>query len=609
MEKRPLAQGPALTAAGHLPAGTPTALALAGADNRTLLLGSKIGIHRCADWLQASPRWERLPNAPLGVIALAASPDFDNDHTLVASTQADIFISRDGGATWQPANLPPPHPLILCLAFSPGFAEDGMIVAGTMEDGVIVSDDRGAHWQRRNFGLLDAAVYAIAFSPSFSADGTLYAGAESALYKSYNRAKAWKPLDFDETAAPVLSLAIDGAGALFAGTEASGLFRLDNGLTLWQRCDLAPGTVNALTATRDGRVIAATHEGVYEAAKGQTDWRQVLRAPVLSVCAHPSGVFASVIEGGLWSQTGADEWRPLGTPPIRSVSGCVLSPHVPSGEKVYAHGLQEGIWSSVDGGTTWQSLNDELPAIDVHALAISPAAGTLAAATPDGIVLSDNDGATWRIAREGAATRVCFSPDGGALAAVFNDCDVLTGSRDGAAWRDCAIPWPGDSRILALALRDDGMLCVAAQQREAVCIWSGRPGAWRAVLRLDSMPNATVSFEGAERPGRWHASIGHTVFMFEQDALAAQGVIQPKDEAMATVLGLCGATHAGRHVLFANTGRRILRSESVTDWRIVHDFGEDIALALALGKPSAGKASVCALVLGGEFQRGVFDLT
>ncbi len=598
-----------LAAAGQLPAGTPTALTLAGADGRRLWLGSKTGIYRCADWLHASPHWERLPNAPLGVIALAASPDFDNDQTLAASTQSDIFVSRDGGSSWQPASLPPPHPLILCIVFSPGFADDGLIVAGTMEDGVIVSDDRGTHWTRRNFGLLDAAVYAIAFSPDFSADGTLYAGTESALYESYNRARAWKPLDFDEAAAPVLSLAMDNSGALFAGTESSGLFRSDKRLAAWQRCDLAPGTVNALATTAAGRVIAATHAGVYETDRGRASWRAVVQAPVLSLCAHASGVIASVIEGGLWAQTEADKWRALSTPPIRSVSGCVLSPDSACGETAYVFGLQEGVWSTSDGGATWQSLNDELPAIDVHALAISPDAGTLAAATPDGIVISNNSGATWRIAREGPATRVCFAPDGGALAAVFNGSEVLTGSHDGAAWRDCAIPWPGDSHILALALRNDGTLCAATQQHDAVCIWSGQPGAWREMLRVEAMPNATALFEGAERPARWHASIGHTVFRFEQDSLVAQGAVQRTDAAAATILSLCGATHAGRHVLFANTGGRILRSEAIDDWHIAHDFGSEIALALALGNPSAGSVGACALTLGGGFQRGVLDLT
>ena len=609
MEQRSSAAHSALAAAGQLPAGTPTALTLAGTDGRTLLLGSKIGIHRCADWQQASPHWERLPRAPLGVIALAASPDFDNDHTLSASTQADIFISRDGGASWRPANLPPPHPLILCIAFSPEFAEDGLIVAGTLEDGVIVSDDRGAQWARRNFGLLDAAVYAIAFSPDFSADGTLYAGTQSALYESYNRARAWKPLDFDEASAPVLSLALDNTGALFAGTESSGLFRSDNRRTAWQRCDLAADTVNALTTTPDGRVIAATHAGVFEAERGQAGWRAVLQAPVLGLSAHASGVIASVIEGGLWSQTGASEWRSLNTPPIRSVSGCVLSTDLAGGEKTFVYGLQEGVWSSTDEGITWQSLNDELPAIDVHALAISQDSGLLAAATPDGIMISDNGGATWRIAREGPATRVCFAPAGGALAAVFNGSEELISSRDGAVWRDCAIPWTPDSQVLALALRDDGTLRVAVQQRDTVRIWSGRQGAWRELLRVDAMPNATATFEAAERFERWYASVGHTVFMFEQDALVAQGAIHPNDAAAATILTLRSATHAGRPVLFANTGSRILRADTITDWRIAHDFGSDTALALVLGNPSAGRISACALMLGGGFQRGAFDLT
>jgi len=77
-------------------------------------------------------------------------------------------------------------PLISALATSPNFADDGTILAGSIEDGVFCSMDRGVQWAAWNFGLLDLHVLCMALSPHFGRDETVFVGTETGLFRSTN---------------------------------------------------------------------------------------------------------------------------------------------------------------------------------------------------------------------------------------------------------------------------------------------------------------------------------------------------------------------------------------------------------------------------------------
>lgn len=171
---------------------------------------------------------------PLATTAVAVAPEVSAAHTVVAGARGGFLLSTDSGATWQAFLLPPPAPNITTLVFSPDYAADGQIFAGTLEDGVFRSTDRGRHWAASNFGLLDLNIYSLAVSPDFANDESLVAGAESGVFHSTNGGRSWREMDFPSKWAPVLSLAYSPNyavdGCLLAGTEANGLLRsLDRG--------------------------------------------------------------------------------------------------------------------------------------------------------------------------------------------------------------------------------------------------------------------------------------------------------------------------------------------------------------------------------------------
>ena len=209
------------------------------------------GIYRSCDvgtiWEDALASLERRER--FAVTALAAA-----DGLIVAGANGAVLRSSDDGASWQITPLPAPPPNVVVLAVSPNFHDDGLIAAGTAEDGVFVSTDRGANWIPWNFGLIDLHVNALATSPQFARDRTIFAGTESGVFRSHNGGRAWREAAFPMEFSPVLSLAVTANGRLFAGSESHGAFASDDGGANWRQIPcVSDAAVNAIHVA-DSRV-------------------------------------------------------------------------------------------------------------------------------------------------------------------------------------------------------------------------------------------------------------------------------------------------------------------------------------------------------------------
>lgn len=302
---------------------TVAALAIGQRAGQTMVfIGTRAGVYAAPVSQPDHAAWQKLPHAPTEILALAVSPTYAEDTTILAGTGYGLFISYDGGAQWLAVHTPMPNSVILCLCFSPNYRADGIILAGTLEDGIYYSNDRGERWSYRGFGLLDATVYALAISPNFAQDELLFAGTETALYYSYNGARAWKPLPFPEETAPILSLALSSHFAqdqtIYAGTEQHGLYRSHDLSNHWQRLDLPATCINALAvAPTDGRLFAATNGGLYGADRAEKDWRCLLDQPdAFSLAVSDERLIVGLIEQGAWQSSNTLNWTHFFTKPL-----------------------------------------------------------------------------------------------------------------------------------------------------------------------------------------------------------------------------------------------------------------------------------------------------
>ena len=220
-----------------------------------------------------------LIDLPLATTALAAQ-----GRNLFAGVKGGVLRSSDGGQTWFAAGLPTPPPLVVALALSPNFAEDGILLAASAEDGVFASTDRGAHWTPCNFGLIDLNIYALETSPDFASDQLVFVGTETGIFRSKNGGRAWRALPFPMEAGPVLSLGISPDFAtdkrLYAGTESNGLYVSNDGGQTWQSVEAAEisAAVNAI-AISDGTMCLMLEDRVIESSDRGYSWTTVQAFP------------------------------------------------------------------------------------------------------------------------------------------------------------------------------------------------------------------------------------------------------------------------------------------------------------------------------------------
>jgi len=173
-------------------------------------------------------------SAPLPTTSAAVSV-VDDITYVFAAVEGRVLRSLDAGLTWQIARLESPAPLITSLDVSPNFTRDGLLLAGTMQDGIFLSTDRGVTWQGWNFGLYDSNINALSFPADFTGEQAILAGAQSGVFVSVNGGRSWRDLDFPITAGPVVSVAVSVDQTFYAGTESRGLYRSEDAGATWKR--------------------------------------------------------------------------------------------------------------------------------------------------------------------------------------------------------------------------------------------------------------------------------------------------------------------------------------------------------------------------------------
>ncbi|MGA9349642.1 MAG: hypothetical protein WBW48_12685, partial [Anaerolineae bacterium] len=126
------------------------------------------------------------------VRSLVVSPTWPQDKTLFGIWNAEdnlgkcwvfgkfggpLYVSDDGGSTWSRSRggLPDGCDNISALAVSPDYARDRTLLAGVIGLGIFKSTDGGQLWEPSSAGLLSMGLEQILLPPGFAQDRTAYA--------------------------------------------------------------------------------------------------------------------------------------------------------------------------------------------------------------------------------------------------------------------------------------------------------------------------------------------------------------------------------------------------------------------------------------------------
>lgn len=232
---------------------------------------------------------------PQQELACCAAAD---DRLLVGGNPHGVAYSPDEGEFWQAAWMDGVTGPVMCLASDPQVTDSGVMLAGSLEGGVLRTRNRGQGWSVCNYGLQDYSVLAIAWAPVAPSKHwpqweVVFAGTETGIYRSPNGGLGWRRARGVDTVVQVIAVSPDfhKDGLVLAGTEENGLWRSSDGGRSFEAVPGAPARVDALTATGDGWLLS-DDTSLWRSSDG-LEWVQVAESsPALILLNTPDGVWA-----------------------------------------------------------------------------------------------------------------------------------------------------------------------------------------------------------------------------------------------------------------------------------------------------------------------------
>ena len=394
-----------------------------------------------------------LPNRAIG--ALAISPDYRRDRTLLASIRLDervggLYRSTDAGETWLPSTRGLSDLGVAEIVFSPTFGRDRTIFVTTRQRGLFRSLDGGDTWvslaDRYAQSERELNMSHPALSPNFFEDELLFATYRDSLWRSTDGGDSW-----EDTHVPGGVVAFSPEFDRDRLIVNSGVWRSQDGGQTWQ-----PAGVGVQPSDYGARAVFfspkyATDHAIYlllndgsgqpyplqRSVDGGRSWQTLVgglprefatlaAATVLSTgelwLSTPDG--RTLLMPGhllIWSELGAAAPGPLDLSSLEVDSLAVA----PDGVLFIANS-RAGVYRSSDAGQTWQMLDFPVRGRYVDTLHLAMAAdGTLFAALGVALERSRDGGQSWEhLAGLPAGFRIAslaVSPD------YVNDGIVLAG--------------------------------------------------------------------------------------------------------------------------------------------------------------------------------------
>ncbi len=137
-----------------------------------------------------------------------------------------VYVTTDGGTTWQAASKGLSDKFLLGLAIDPNNPQ--ILFAGSAFRGIFKSEDGGKTWRSSGVGMdQNEQISSIVVDPIRS--NVLYAGSwKSGVFISEDGGKTWRLIKDGLRTRSVRALALSGDGNhLYAATRGEGVFRLD----------------------------------------------------------------------------------------------------------------------------------------------------------------------------------------------------------------------------------------------------------------------------------------------------------------------------------------------------------------------------------------------
>jgi photosystem II stability/assembly factor-like uncharacterized protein len=519
-----------------------------------VFLGTSTGVIFVSD--DDGHNWSRFAKLGAGDDYVLDHIAFDPQHdkTIFVSAWSvqdqnagDIFRTKNGGKEWEA--LPAMHgKSVRAMAISA--SDDKVVVAGAL-DGVYRSTDGGNNWQKisPSDGIVKN-IESIAVDPKDP--NTVYAGTWHLAWKTSDGGANWQHINkgmIDDS--DVFSIIVSSANPseVFA-SACSGIYKSVSGGDLFEKIKGIPFTARRTRVLKQDPsnpeiVYAGTTEGLWKSMDEGKNWKRVSNPEVVvnDVLVDPRNsqrvLLATDRSGVLASDNGAASFTASNHGySHRYVSAILADNKEPNTIYIGLVNDREfgGVFSSRDGGQSWQQQSMGLEGRDVFTLK-QASNGTLIAGTNRGMFELAEGGSTWHainnVVLEKTVSKTVTLKSGkkktvstvastkSVLDGRVNDTDLgsnrwfaatsagLFVSKDhGKIWMGG--PVSGEKDFVAVQAQDD---VVVAATRSTVLVSNDDGKMWQPAV-LASYPinirNVTVTPDGqvivATREGAFHSA-------------------------------------------------------------------------------------------------------
>jgi len=324
-------------------------------------------------------RFQRLVPPMIALLLLAST-------ARVAGSATDV---------WSPMGLQGAR--ILSLAIDP--ATPSTLYAAATFPGigglVLKSIDSGRSWRKINNGLPADQPVTMVIDPK--TPSTLYlalsdpSSSSGAVFKTIDGGESWLPASSGLAKVDIRAMVIDllTPDILYVAQQSRGVSKTTNGAVSWT-------PINSGLSTLESRSLAI------DPHTPNTLFVGLLHFSSMGNCAAPQtdSLFRSTNGGGTWSNASAGL--------INSPQAIAIDPRTPT--TLYAATSQlfcvafiyTGIFKSTDGGESWKSADNGLPAgLVVNSLAIDPQTSSTVYAGGRGVYRSIDGGGSWTSLSDG----------------------------------------------------------------------------------------------------------------------------------------------------------------------------------------------------------------
>jgi hypothetical protein len=304
--------------------------------------------------------------------AFAFSPNYATDHTVYAGTYIGVYKSTDKGLTWT-NKMASTLPAINSLSVSPADPTGNTLIAGT-EDGILQTTNR---WDiTSGIGPGGLGVSLAVYSADYVHDHMIFAGTDGNGIRAKTDSPTWWSIDEGTVQGKVTAMVFDPNYAVnhifYVASYGYGVFKGDGGANLssWSWTELNTGLDTA--NKKFVRAIAISPNFVND----QTFF----------IAADSVGIYKSTDAGKHWNAA----YTSL------AFQTLLFSPNYATDRTIYAGEDGGGVYRSTDGGATWNQMNhgfaDSVYAGSVLTLAFAPGKPTNLFAG----CLGGSDGGVWQ---------------------------------------------------------------------------------------------------------------------------------------------------------------------------------------------------------------------